>query len=80
MFAAVRDMERRGIEVLAVYHSHPASAAVPSRKDRERNYSPDVVNLIISLQDGTPRMRGWWLTADTATEAFWDVSEMSERT
>ncbi len=57
MFAAMRDMRKRGIDVIAVYHSHPTSEAVPSKTDLARNYSPEVVNLIISLQDGTPSMR-----------------------
>src|SRR5438067_13873196 len=35
-FDADRDMRRRGLEVLAVYHSHPTSAPVPSRTDLER--------------------------------------------
>jgi proteasome lid subunit RPN8/RPN11 len=74
MFAAERDMRRRGIHILAVYHSHPASDAVPSQTDRERNYSPEVVNLIISHQAGTPTMRGWRLTADSATETGWEVA------
>jgi proteasome lid subunit RPN8/RPN11 len=75
MFDAERDMRARGLDVLAVYHSHPTSAALPSRKDRERNYSPQVVNLIISLKDGTPSMRGWWLTAETSAEATWGIAE-----
>src|SRR3974377_827989 len=39
MFEAVRAMQRSATEVLAVYHSHPTSVPVPSKKDRERNYS-----------------------------------------
>ena len=75
MFAAVKDMRRLGLDVLAVYHSHPTAAPVPSRKDHERNYSPEVVNLIISLQGKAPVVRGWWLTADDSREAAWGVVE-----
>ena len=61
MFEAVRDMRQVGLDILAVYHSHPTSQPVPSQKDLERNYSPDVVNFIISLQTEPPRLRAWWL-------------------
>jgi [CysO sulfur-carrier protein]-S-L-cysteine hydrolase len=75
MFEAARDMRRRGIDVIAVYHSHPTSDPMPSKTDRERNYSTEVVNLIISLKTGTPVMRGWWLTAEGETEADWKAIE-----
>jgi len=71
MFETVREMRRRGIDILAVYHSHPTSAPVPSRTDLERNYSPDVVNLIITLKDGVPLARAWWLTEKDYREADW---------
>jgi [CysO sulfur-carrier protein]-S-L-cysteine hydrolase len=71
MFAAMRDMRSLGIDVIAVYHSHPTSDPIPSKADRERNYSTEVVNLIISLKSNPPTMRGWWLTAESATEAMW---------
>jgi proteasome lid subunit RPN8/RPN11 len=75
MFAAVREMDRLGLDVLAVYHSHPTSDPVPSRKDRERNYSEDVVNVIISLSAEPPRVRAWRLTAGDFREADWEVVE-----
>jgi [CysO sulfur-carrier protein]-S-L-cysteine hydrolase len=75
MFRAFRDYTERDLDVLAVYHSHPSSAPVPSRKDLEMNYSPDVVNLIIGLQDEQPSVRGWWLTADDYREAEWECVE-----
>jgi [CysO sulfur-carrier protein]-S-L-cysteine hydrolase len=79
MFQAMRDMRRLGLEELGVYHSHPSSEPVPSRKDRERNYSEDLVNFIISLQGSEPVMRGWWLTADGFREAEWEVTrELAE--
>jgi [CysO sulfur-carrier protein]-S-L-cysteine hydrolase len=80
MFAAMKDMRQRGMDVVAVYHSHPTSEPVPSRTDLERNYSEDVVNLIISLQDVEPRVRGWWLTASGYCEAEWEVVEAPELT
>jgi [CysO sulfur-carrier protein]-S-L-cysteine hydrolase len=73
MFDAERDRRRRGLEFLAVYHSHPTSDPVPSKKDREQSYSPEVMNLIISLKEPTPTVRAWWLEADTQREADWEV-------
>jgi proteasome lid subunit RPN8/RPN11 len=73
MFDAEVDRRKRGLEFLAVYHSHPTSEPVPSAKDRERNYSPEVVNLIVSLRTNGPPVRAWWLTAETAVEAEWEL-------
>lgn len=74
MLAAHKAMRASGTEVLAVYHSHPTSDPVPSRRDREQNYSERVVNLIVGLRTAEPEVRGWWLTAETAREAGWDVA------
>ena len=73
MLAAHKAMRAAGTDVLAVYHSHPTSDPVPSRRDLERNYSEQVVNLIIGLRTAEPDVRGWWLTADAAREAEWHV-------
>lgn len=72
-FAAHKDMRERGTDVLAVYHSHPTSAAVPSRTDLARNYSDDVMNLIISLAGAEPVVRAWWLTSSDYREAEWAI-------
>jgi [CysO sulfur-carrier protein]-S-L-cysteine hydrolase len=75
MFEAVRDMRRLGLEIVAIYHSHPTSPPIPSRTDLKRNYSPDVMNFIISLQDGDPQMRGWWLEQNRFREADWHLAD-----
>jgi proteasome lid subunit RPN8/RPN11 len=79
LFDAVRDLDRLGLVVLAVYHSHPTSAPVPSRADLERSYSPDVVNLILSLAGEAPQARAWWLGAEGYREAEWEVVETTPR-
>jgi proteasome lid subunit RPN8/RPN11 len=75
LFEAFRTMRREGLDVLAVYHSHPKGEAVPSRKDVERSYSPEVVNLIVSFKDGKPELRAWWLRAAGFEEANWAAEE-----
>jgi proteasome lid subunit RPN8/RPN11 len=74
-FSAWHDICRQGLEVLAVYHSHPTSHPVPSRKDLERNYWQQAVALIISLTTTPPMVRGWWLSAETYREAEWFIRE-----
>ena len=78
MFDAVRAMRKRDIDILAVYHSHPTSEPIPSRKDRERNFSEEVMNLIVSLK-GEPAVRAWWLTAEGFREADWEVIDLASR-
>ena len=74
LFDAERARRDLGIEFLAVYHSHPTSEPIPSRKDCERNGMDDVVHLIIGLKEGTPQVGGWWLRGNDYQEARWDIT------
>jgi len=61
-FAAFRAMRAAGTDLLAVYHSHPTSPPVPSRKDVERNfYGPGYPWVIVGLAGAEPVVRAWWL-------------------
>jgi proteasome lid subunit RPN8/RPN11 len=73
MLAADKAMRALDLDMVAIYHSHPISQPIPSRKDIERNYSDHVLNLIISLKDGQPKMRAWWLTNDDFGEGQWEL-------
>ena len=48
-FAAVKEMRRSGLGLLAIWHSHPASPARMSAEDMRLAYTPDVLYVIISL-------------------------------
>ena len=75
MLLANRIARELGLEIIAIYHSHPTSAPLPSRKDRDMSvgWGDAVVHLIISLEAEEPSVRAWRLTAESATEAEWEV-------
>lgn len=70
MLRAFRAMRECGLELLAVYHSHPLSRSVPSARDlAENTYGETVVHLIVGLAGPVPEVRGWWLAPAGAREA-----------
>jgi proteasome lid subunit RPN8/RPN11 len=74
LFEAHKKMRDSGHDIVAIYHSHPTSAPVPSKKDLARNfYGDSVVHFIIGLSGAAPEMRGWWLTEDAYEEAAWNL-------
>jgi proteasome lid subunit RPN8/RPN11 len=73
LFTAVRTIRPLGLDIVAVYHSHPTSEPVPSRKDLHNNYYTEAVHFIISLGGEAPEMRGWWLTSEDYREADWEL-------
>jgi proteasome lid subunit RPN8/RPN11 len=44
-------IEAAGEEMVGIYHSHPRSAAYPSRTDQALAYYPDSVYVIVSLSN-----------------------------
>jgi len=69
MFDATRAMRDLGVEVLAIYHSHPAGGVKPSRTDLEWAYGGGVANVIVA-----PEAIGvWWYAGDSYTAMEWRV-------
>jgi proteasome lid subunit RPN8/RPN11 len=65
---AFQDTERRGLEILAIFHSHPASPAYPSETDIARAYYPQARHVIISLARGHPKVRCFAIEAGQVSE------------
>ncbi len=75
MFDAVKDMRSNDWDVLAVYHSHPTTAAVPSRTDLARSYGTGVVNVIVSLVTAPSDVRAWLYADDGPHEIAFECIE-----
>ena len=61
--AAMLEIDDKGWEMTAVYHSHPQGPETPSATDVAKAYYPDVVQLIVSLrQRSRPVVRGFMIS------------------
>ena len=55
-------MDKEGLELVAIFHSHPHSEAVPSARDMELAFYPDSLYLIISLAGAEPDSHAYSIT------------------
>jgi proteasome lid subunit RPN8/RPN11 len=59
-FKIIKDIRSSELEMLAIYHSHPETPARPSQEDIRLALTPDVVYVIVSLQDEiNPVLKGF---------------------
>jgi proteasome lid subunit RPN8/RPN11 len=72
----MREIEKSGLQMSAVYHSHPSSSACPSQVDLERAFFPgtrelsypDTAHLIVGFPAGEQEVRAYMITQDGARE------------
>jgi proteasome lid subunit RPN8/RPN11 len=74
LIAAVRTLRARKAEILAIYHSHPRWAAVPSQTDLRENHYGDVPRIIVSLLGEVPEVRVWRLDPESYEELSWVIT------
>lgn len=59
-FSTVKKLRAEGLEMVAVYHSHPATPARPSEEDIRLARTPNVSYVIVSLADpSAPEVRSF---------------------
>ena len=68
-FRIMREMEERGEDLSAIYHSHTRSPAYPSQTDINLAAYPDAVYLIASLAQGEAPLRGFWIRDGEVADA-----------
>ncbi len=54
-----KDMEKKRLDMVAIYHSHPHTIPFPSERDVRYAFYPDVAYVIISLKDGETSVKGF---------------------
>ena len=72
-FMAVKDARSKGLEMCAVYHSHPASPARPSPEDIKLAYDPNVSYFIVSLSGAKDEVRAFSIKNANVTEIDLEV-------
>jgi [CysO sulfur-carrier protein]-S-L-cysteine hydrolase len=50
LFRLMREIRAAGLELLGIYHSHPAGENAPSSRDIERAYYPDAAYFILTTR------------------------------
>jgi [CysO sulfur-carrier protein]-S-L-cysteine hydrolase len=68
-------MEEEGLDLLAIYHSHPGGPAWPSAIDVAKAYYPDVIQLVISLENQNhPRLAAFRISEGQVWPVNWAVT------
>ncbi len=68
-FKVIKDIRAAGLEMLAIYHSHPETPARPSAEDIRFAFTPNVTYVIVSLQDtNAAAVKGFLIEDGNVTE------------
>lgn len=66
-FDAIRRIREKGLQVAAVYHTHPETPARPSVEDIRLAHDPDMVYVIVSLMAGVAPVQAYKINKGEVT-------------
>ena len=67
-FSIIRKARQEGLDILAVYHTHPETPARPSDEDIKLAYDPNIIYVIASLAQGTKSIKAFRIIKGNVSE------------
>ncbi len=67
-FEVMKAVREGGLSIVALFHSHPASAAYPSAKDVALAFYEDSAYVIVSLSEREPVVKAFFITSGVVDE------------
>jgi proteasome lid subunit RPN8/RPN11 len=80
LFRLFRKIRAQRLELLGIYHSHPAGDNFPSPRDVERAFYPDIAHFILSLRpDAAQPVRAFMIRDGEVKEMGIEAADESKR-
>ncbi len=74
-FEVMKALRDEGLSIVALFHSHPASAAYPSAKDVELAFYDDSAYVIVGLSGRDPMVKAFFIVNGVVEEIAITVNE-----
>jgi len=72
-FQVLRSARAEGLDILANYHSHPATPARPSQEDIRLAFDPNILYVIVSLADITPVVKAYRIISGVVEQKLVEI-------
>jgi proteasome lid subunit RPN8/RPN11 len=72
-FQVLRSARAEGLDIIANYHSHPATPARPSQEDIRLAFDPNILYVIVSLADITPVVKAYRIISGVVEQKLVEI-------
>jgi len=72
-FQVLRSARAEGLDILANYHSHPATPARPSQEDIRLAFDPNILYVIVSLADIMPVVKAYRIISGVVEQKLVEI-------